>query len=401
MAVSYTREITREDWERAKKKSLVDIITADAGSPKTKSSKYFHFMCPAHGDKKTPSLVVNTEANTWRCYGGCKAGGDVFDWFRHYHNSTNTETLEAILGERLLETVSRPRIEVAPVRARTVEIVQHPKVHKTWSLDELEKRTRQNPVATELYFMSRGVARETVHDPRYLLGQENMLRTPNVRDWYWNGGTVTRPHFTIPYIQGDVVKAVKCRRDDKSCREALATLPDNLFSTVLEVLNDTYGAENVDTGDILDAVFGGRFSHWTGGNGHLPFNSQVVCKVGENGDIEPLDLPYIILNEHEIDTLYLRDALGEEGGYPAIAIHAVSASFDLKKALSKIRRIIYIEDNDQNNSGSNIAAGVIKALGRGERIRPPVGKDTNDVPASRIRGWLAEYGLEPLPRNAI
>ena len=42
--------------------------------------KHWVATCPLPGhQERTPSFKVNTERNTWRCYGACQSGGDVID----------------------------------------------------------------------------------------------------------------------------------------------------------------------------------------------------------------------------------------------------------------------------------------------------------------------------------
>lgn len=71
------------------KYSILDTIIKCGYSPK-KSGKTYLLNCPFHNDK-TPSLIINPEKQTWKCYGNCSRennGGDAIDFVRqHFHYS--------------------------------------------------------------------------------------------------------------------------------------------------------------------------------------------------------------------------------------------------------------------------------------------------------------------------
>ena len=55
---------------------IVDIVS-DTVTLK-KSGRNFIGFCPFHSNTKTPSFVVFPETQTWRCFGACAEGGDLF-----------------------------------------------------------------------------------------------------------------------------------------------------------------------------------------------------------------------------------------------------------------------------------------------------------------------------------
>lgn len=65
--------------------------------------------CPFHNEK-TPSFVVNLEKNSWRCYGACHDGGDLFTYAMKRHGWTFIEAKEALAKEAGVEI---PRYENA------------------------------------------------------------------------------------------------------------------------------------------------------------------------------------------------------------------------------------------------------------------------------------------------
>ncbi len=61
-------------------KSRVDIVelVSEAGVKLRKSGRNYTGFCPFHANKHTPAFVVWPETGTWRCFGECNEGGDVF-----------------------------------------------------------------------------------------------------------------------------------------------------------------------------------------------------------------------------------------------------------------------------------------------------------------------------------
>jgi DNA primase len=59
-------------------KARIDIVDFIGGLvPLKKSGRHYKGLCPFHVEK-TPSFVVFPEAQTWRCFGACGEGGDIF-----------------------------------------------------------------------------------------------------------------------------------------------------------------------------------------------------------------------------------------------------------------------------------------------------------------------------------
>jgi len=61
-------------------KSRIDIVelVSESGVKLRKSGRNYTGFCPFHANKHTPAFVVWPETGTWRCFGECNEGGDIF-----------------------------------------------------------------------------------------------------------------------------------------------------------------------------------------------------------------------------------------------------------------------------------------------------------------------------------
>ncbi|MBI4731248.1 MAG: DNA primase [Chloroflexi bacterium] len=74
-------------------KSRIDIIDLIGESVKLRrSGRNYAGLCPFHGEK-TPSFMVSPERQTWRCFGQCNEGGDIFSFIMKKEGWDFGETL--------------------------------------------------------------------------------------------------------------------------------------------------------------------------------------------------------------------------------------------------------------------------------------------------------------------
>jgi len=57
---------------------IVDIISDDVRLKR--SGKNYTGFCPFHANSRTPAFVVFSDSGTWRCFGECNEGGDIFKY---------------------------------------------------------------------------------------------------------------------------------------------------------------------------------------------------------------------------------------------------------------------------------------------------------------------------------
>jgi DNA primase len=79
-------------------KSKVDIVdlVSEAGVKLRHAGRNYTGFCPFHDNKHTPSFVVWPESGTWRCFGQCNEGGDVFKFLMKRENLDFKEALDKL-----------------------------------------------------------------------------------------------------------------------------------------------------------------------------------------------------------------------------------------------------------------------------------------------------------------
>ena len=89
-------------------KSKIDIVdlASEAGVKLRHAGKNYTGFCPFHDNKRTPAFVIWPETGTWRCFGQCNEGGDIFKFVMKRDGLDFKETLNK-LAERAGVKVSR------------------------------------------------------------------------------------------------------------------------------------------------------------------------------------------------------------------------------------------------------------------------------------------------------
>ena len=71
---------------------LVDVVQ-EYGVQLRKSGRNYSGFCPFHPNTRTPAFYVFPESQTWRCFGACAEGGDVFSFVMKKNGWDFKETL--------------------------------------------------------------------------------------------------------------------------------------------------------------------------------------------------------------------------------------------------------------------------------------------------------------------
>lgn len=86
-------------------KSRIDIVdlVSEAGVKLRHAGKNYTGFCPFHDNKKTPAFVVWPDSGTWRCFGQCNEGGDIFKFVMKRENLDFKEALDKLAARAGVE----------------------------------------------------------------------------------------------------------------------------------------------------------------------------------------------------------------------------------------------------------------------------------------------------------
>ena len=101
----------RQLVERVKLRTPIEAVVGDRVADLRKRGALLWACCPFH-DERTPSFSVDPRRGTWRCFGACGEGGDVFSFLQRFDGLTFSDALRLLAeacGEEMPDLSSRPR----------------------------------------------------------------------------------------------------------------------------------------------------------------------------------------------------------------------------------------------------------------------------------------------------
>lgn len=101
-------------------KARIDIVGyVQQFVPLKKAGRYYKANCPFHSER-TPSFIVNPDTQSWRCFGSCAEGGDLFTFAQKHHGWSFREALEELARQAGVELRRRTDEERRQVERRDV-----------------------------------------------------------------------------------------------------------------------------------------------------------------------------------------------------------------------------------------------------------------------------------------
>jgi DNA primase len=93
-------------------KSRIDIVDIVSETVKLRrSGKSLSGFCPFHPNSRTPAFVVFPDSGTWRCFGQCNEGGDIFKYIMKREGMDFSQALK-LLAERAGVQLTPPSPEL-------------------------------------------------------------------------------------------------------------------------------------------------------------------------------------------------------------------------------------------------------------------------------------------------
>jgi DNA primase len=141
-------------------KARLDIVDIVSETVKLRrSGRSYTGYCPFHPNSKTPAFAVFPDSGTWRCFGQCNEGGDIFKFVMKREGWDFTETLR-FLAERAgvtLEQVTPERKAAEDQYDRLRELLEETQNYYQYQL----LQTPGGKPALE-FLQRRGVTSETI-----------------------------------------------------------------------------------------------------------------------------------------------------------------------------------------------------------------------------------------------
>jgi DNA primase len=141
-------------------KSRIDVVDLVSETVKLRrSGKNYLGFCPFHDNKRTPAFVVFPDSGTWRCFGECNEGGDIFKFVMKKEGWDFTETLRYLAEKAGVEL--QPQTEEQKEQDEQYDRYRQLLEEASTFYQHQLLQTPEGKYALN-YLVQRGVTRETI-----------------------------------------------------------------------------------------------------------------------------------------------------------------------------------------------------------------------------------------------
>ena len=141
-------------------KNRIDIVDLVSETVKLKKSGRSHTgFCPFHSNTRTPSFVVWPESGTWKCFGACNTGGDIFTYVMKRDGLEFRDALELLARKAGVEL--EPRTPQAAEAEKEGERLREALAAATAYFHNLLRTSPQGRIARD-HLNQRGINDEAI-----------------------------------------------------------------------------------------------------------------------------------------------------------------------------------------------------------------------------------------------
>ena len=181
-------------------KSRLDIVDTISKYVEIKQSgTNFKGLCPFHKEK-TPSFFIFPNTQTWRCFGSCTIGGDIFEFHMKIENIPFIESLHALAKDAGIEL---QQLQPKEKTSNLLKIHLHATDYFHKNLMDPKYEYAKN------YLIERGITEKTISKfklgfcpPTENLLLENLLKEGCVKEDILSSGLITQTQknqYTSPF----------------------------------------------------------------------------------------------------------------------------------------------------------------------------------------------------------
>jgi DNA primase len=127
-----------------------------------KAGRYYKACCPFHGEQ-TPSFVVNPDTQSWRCFGACAEGGDIFTFAQKINGWEFAEALRE-LGQRANVDIEKRSPQQAAQDAQAEKLRGMLETAAKWYHEHLLSNDVQAEKTLFYAIEKRGFTEKTIRD---------------------------------------------------------------------------------------------------------------------------------------------------------------------------------------------------------------------------------------------
>ncbi len=137
--------------------NIVDLVSETVKL--RRSGKNYTGFCPFHGNARTPAFAVFPDSGTWRCFGECNEGGDIFKFYMKKEGWDFPETLRYL--------ADRAGVQLEPLTPeRRAADEEHQRLHALMeeAVTFYRHQLTQTPAGAEAlaYLQKRGLTPATI-----------------------------------------------------------------------------------------------------------------------------------------------------------------------------------------------------------------------------------------------